>query len=439
MSAMPSISETQLEISRQTVDQARDEIATLTDQIGRVAGVADQIEAIARQTNLLALNATIEAARAGEAGRGFAVVAGEVKSLAGQTSEATGEIAEILATLKHHTDEISKHSASLATSLSAEQGFNDGMSSAPASPVVEMEAAGETLPVPETTGMPEIPGSETEEASDPVADIAMQDSSDGLMQAGQRAAEVTDTEPPLEETAITDSPEDRSEPQQDLSDASVDVQPVAETDPVPASGEEPGAVPEAATDAPSIEEETAVPTLVEDAPTETIVEASPITEEEPSSTPPAVQTEAAPALSTPEVPGVTPEQIAIVQESFARVEPIADTAAELFYGRLFDIAPDLQSLFNGDMAEQQRKFMATLKTAVTGLNDPDRLIPVVQSLGVRHEGYGVVDANCDTVAEALLWALEKGLGDDFSADVKDARVAVYGLLSKIMKEAAAGA
>lgn len=113
MSARPAHSDMQQETARTAIEKTRVEIEALTEQIGRVANVAEQINAIARQTNLLALNATIEAARAGEAGKGFAVVAGEVKVLAGQTSEATDQIAEILSTFNLHIDRLSNHSAEL--------------------------------------------------------------------------------------------------------------------------------------------------------------------------------------------------------------------------------------------------------------------------------------------------------------------------------------
>ncbi len=136
---------------------------------------------------------------------------------------------------------------------------------------------------------------------------------------------------------------------------------------------------------------------------------------------------------------ITEQQIALVQESWDKVVPIQETAAELFYGQLFEIAPEVKPLFKGDMKSQGRKLMTMLNTAVKSLNDLDAIVPAVQDMGKRHVGYGVKDEHYDVVAEALLWTLGKGLGDDFTDEVKDAWVAVYTLVATVMKDAAAEA
>lgn len=128
-----------------------------------------------------------------------------------------------------------------------------------------------------------------------------------------------------------------------------------------------------------------------------------------------------------------------VQTTFAKVEPIAPTAAELFYNRLFELDPSLKPLFKGDMKEQGAKLMSMLSLAVRGLNDLDRLVPLVQNLGIRHVNYGVKDNDYQTVGAALLWTLEQGLGDDFTPEVKAAWAEVYGTLASVMQEAAAKA
>ena len=133
---------------------------------------------------------------------------------------------------------------------------------------------------------------------------------------------------------------------------------------------------------------------------------------------------------------LTVDKIARVQQTFAVIAPIADDAAALFYRRLFELDPSLKAMFRGDMTEQRRKLMQMLTAAVKGLNNLDRLVPVVEELGRRHAGYGVADAHYNTVGEALLWTLEKGLGKDFTPEVKDAWATVYGLLATTMQNAA---
>ena len=129
------------------------------------------------------------------------------------------------------------------------------------------------------------------------------------------------------------------------------------------------------------------------------------------------------------------EQMALVQDSFAKVEPIADTAADLFYTRLFALDPALRPMFPADMTEQKHKLMAMLKLAVNSLNRLDDLVPAVQALGQRHGTYGVTFDQYETVGAALLWTLEQGLGAAFTPEVKAAWTAVYGLLANTMKQA----
>jgi hemoglobin-like flavoprotein len=134
---------------------------------------------------------------------------------------------------------------------------------------------------------------------------------------------------------------------------------------------------------------------------------------------------------------LTLTQIELVQSTFAIIAPIADDAAALFYRRLFEIDPSLQQMFRGDMTAQRQKLMQMLTAAVKGLPRLDRLVPVVEDLGRRHAGYGVIDEHYDTVGAALLWTLEKGLGSAFTPEVKDAWTTVYSILASTMKNAAA--
>jgi methyl-accepting chemotaxis protein len=133
---------------------------------------------------------------------------------------------------------------------------------------------------------------------------------------------------------------------------------------------------------------------------------------------------------------MTPKQISLVQETWAKVKPIAPQAADIFYNTLFEMDPALKPLFKNNMSEQGNKLMTMLDTAVKLLSSPDKLIPAVQKLGARHVDYGVTAAHYDTVGAALLKTLEAGLGDDFTLTVKKAWTAVYKVLATTMIEAA---
>lgn len=134
---------------------------------------------------------------------------------------------------------------------------------------------------------------------------------------------------------------------------------------------------------------------------------------------------------------MTPQQIELVQVTWNKVLPIADTAAEMFYAKLFSLDPDVKSLFKGDMKSQGRKLMTMIGTAVNGLSQLDTIVPAVQALGRRHANYGVRDKHYDSVGAALLWTLEQGLGEAFTTEVRTAWATTYGVLAKTMKDAAA--
>lgn len=129
---------------------------------------------------------------------------------------------------------------------------------------------------------------------------------------------------------------------------------------------------------------------------------------------------------------MTPDQVALVQDSFKNVIPISDVAAGLFYGRLFEIAPEVKRMFKGDITEQGRKLMATLGVVVTGLTRLETVLPAASALAKKHVDYGVKAEHYAPVGAALLWTLEKGLGDGWNPALADAWGTAYGTLSNFM-------
>jgi len=136
---------------------------------------------------------------------------------------------------------------------------------------------------------------------------------------------------------------------------------------------------------------------------------------------------------------MTPEQVTLVQDSFKLVGPITEQAADIFYNRLFEIAPEVRPLFPEDMAEQKVKLFKMLSVAVNGLTNLDAILPAVKDLGARHGDYKVLPEHYDHVGAALLYTLGAGLGDAFTPEVEAAWTETYTTLATVMKDAQAEA
>jgi hemoglobin-like flavoprotein len=134
---------------------------------------------------------------------------------------------------------------------------------------------------------------------------------------------------------------------------------------------------------------------------------------------------------------MSPEQKALVKETWLKVVPMADTAARLFYERLFEIDATSEPLFKTtNLAEQRRKLIQALSKVMQGLDHLEALVPTLANLGRRHAQYGVTDSQYETVGAALLWTLEQGLGSAWTPEVKSAWSAAYFLLADVMRRAA---
>jgi hemoglobin-like flavoprotein len=135
---------------------------------------------------------------------------------------------------------------------------------------------------------------------------------------------------------------------------------------------------------------------------------------------------------------MTPDQVTLVQQSFAKVAPISDQAAVIFYDRLFEIAPQVKAMFPSDLTEQRKKLMATLAVVVNGLSNLESILPAASALATHHVSYGAKAEHYPVVGSALLWTLEKALGEAWTAEVAAAWTAAYGTLSGYMISEAYG-
>ena len=130
------------------------------------------------------------------------------------------------------------------------------------------------------------------------------------------------------------------------------------------------------------------------------------------------------------------DQVALVQESFEKVAPLGTKVAEIFYSELFAIDPSLRGMFKGDLQAQYGKLLAVLATVVRGLHTPEKIQKAAENLAVRHLDFGVKPEHYTYVGNALLRTLKKGLGDEFTPELREAWIGAYRLIAQVMKAAA---
>jgi len=143
---------------------------------------------------------------------------------------------------------------------------------------------------------------------------------------------------------------------------------------------------------------------------------------------------------------ITDTERRVIQDTWQLVLPVAETAADLFYKRLFELQPSFKQYFTSDLKQQKHKLIAMLDFVVRSLDWPesawrredvtedDDLFLVMVALGRRHrELYNIPDSSYDTVGEAWLWTLDYSLGKKLDASARAAWTKVYALLANIMR------
>ena len=137
---------------------------------------------------------------------------------------------------------------------------------------------------------------------------------------------------------------------------------------------------------------------------------------------------------------MTPQQIELIKQTWASVGPIADAVPEIFYNRLFEVDPSTKPLFaNVDMTRQHTKLLEAIELVADCVDQFEQLAPALHDLGARHVRYGVADRHYDSVGAALIWTLEKGLGEGFTEEVREAWTTAYGHIASTMQQGATSA
>jgi nitric oxide dioxygenase len=129
---------------------------------------------------------------------------------------------------------------------------------------------------------------------------------------------------------------------------------------------------------------------------------------------------------------MTSRQIELIENSWDYVLLNVEEAGSIFYKKLFELRPELRTLFKGDLKSQAQKLTSMITFLVHKLNNLQDVKSDIIALGKRHKNYQVKPGHYETVGQALLWTLEQGLGKDWNDELRTAWLELYTLLSKIM-------
>jgi nitric oxide dioxygenase len=130
------------------------------------------------------------------------------------------------------------------------------------------------------------------------------------------------------------------------------------------------------------------------------------------------------------------KQKRLVRESFESMREYETAVVTLFYGRLFETAPETRALFKIDIREQSKKLLDTLATAVDALDRFEELLPFLEELGRKHVTYGVQPEQYEKLRSAFLWALGQALGLEFDRETRTAWEQLLSTISAVMQEGA---
>lgn len=125
-------------------------------------------------------------------------------------------------------------------------------------------------------------------------------------------------------------------------------------------------------------------------------------------------------------------QIQLVKDSWSQVIINAEAAGNLFYQRLFEVAPEVRHLFRGDIISQSKKLMNMITMIVNKLDKLDTLLTDIKMLAGRHDHYGAQSGHYKVVGECLIWTLSTGLSEKWNQETETAWIEAYTILSGAM-------